>query len=369
MRCWGRGDLGQLGYGNTSNIGDNELPASAGDINVGDPVKQIALGESHTCALLTNGAVRCWGSSWSGVLGYGDNSQIGDNEPPASAGYVNVGGPAQQIAAGSAHTCVLLTSGRVRCWGYGAEGRLGYGNTNTIGDNEFPAFAGDVDLGGSIVKQIGLGRGHTCALVSTGPVRCWGRALWGEIGYGTMANNGDYESPATAGEVNVGGAVQQLAVGPSHTCALLTSGATRCWGYSGDGQLGYGNYENIGDDEHPVSAGDVNVGSPVRQLVAGSAHTCALLTTGAVRCWGKAESGQLGYGNTTENRTPASAGNVNVGGTVQQLAAGFAHTCALLTTGAVRCWGDNFYGQLGYGNTNNIGDNETPASAGDVPFM
>jgi len=308
-------------------------------------VRQIAAGGDHTCALLTTGAVRCWGLNDYGQLGYGNTNKIGDDETPASAGDVDVGGPVQQIVAGYEQTCALLTNGAVRCWGAGYH----YGNTNSIGDDETPASAGDVDVGGS-VQQIAAGHGHTCVLLTNGAVRCWG---WGgQLGYGNTNTIGDDETPASAGDVNVGGPVQQIAAGGQHTCALLTNGAVRCWGWGGVG-LGYGNDNNIGDNEAPASAGDVNVGGgPVQQIAAGT-HTCALLTNGAVRCWFRAP--------------PAS--DVNVGGSVQQVAAGMGHICALLTNGAVRCWGNGHDGQLGYGNTNPIGYDEGPASAGDVPLL
>jgi len=143
----------------------------------------------------------------------------------------------------------------------------------------------------------------------------------------------------------------QIAAGGSHTCALLSGGTVRCWGLSSSGQLGYANTNTIGDNETPASAGDVNVGGTVTQVVAGGEHTCALLSGGTVRCWGLSSSGQLGYANTNnigDNETPASAGNVNVGGTVAQLSAGSIHTCALLSGGTVRCWGSASNGRLGY---------------------
>jgi cysteine-rich repeat protein len=368
VRCWGRGHYGRLGYGNTSHIGDNEAPASAGNVNVGGSVVQLTAGGSHTCALLDTGAVRCWGRGHYGRLGYGNTSHIGDNEAPASAGNVNVGGSVVQLAAGGSHTCALLDTGAVRCWGDGTSGQLGYGNTSTIGDNEVPASAGDINLGGTVVQLV-AGVHHTCARLDTGAVRCWGRGHYGRLGYGNTSTIGDNETPSSAGNINIGGIVVQLAAGEYHTCALLDTGAVRCWGYGGWGQLGYGNTSNIGDNEAPASAGNVNVGGTVVQLATGGTHTCALLDTGAVRCWGNGLDGRLGYGNTSDignDEAPASAGNVNVGGTVVQLAAGYSHTCALLDAGTVRCWGYGGYGQLGYGNTSTIGDNEVPASAGNV---
>jgi alpha-tubulin suppressor-like RCC1 family protein len=167
------------------------------------------------------------------------------------------------------------------------------------------------------------------------------------------------------------GTVTQIVAGFGHTCVLLEGGAVRCWGFNDYGQLGYANTTWIGDNEAPASAGDVDIGGAVTQLAANYDHTCALLTSGAVRCWGYNGIGQLGYANTEnigDDETPASAGDVDVGGTVKQIAVGWGTSCALLANGAVRCWGNGSYGQLGYGKKLVIGDDETPASAGDVQY-
>ena len=369
VRCWGWGGSGQLGFGNTENIGDDETPGSVGEVNVGGPVTEIATGQFHTCALLDAGGVRCWGGSRYGQLGYVNTENVGDDETPASAGDVDVGGTVIQITAGGYHTCALLDTGGVRCWGSGGDGQLGYANTEDIGDDETPASAGEVNIGGR-VTQIAAGTAHTCALLDTGTVRCWGSSVFAQLGYANTENIGDDETPASAGDINVGGTVTQIAAGTAHTCALLDTGTVRCWGSAGaSGQLGYANFENIGDDETPASAGDVDVGGKVTQVATGTLHTCVLLDTGGVRCWGLSSSGQLGYRNTKtigDNEHPAEAGNVNVGGTVSQITTGALHTCALLSSGGVRCWGLGSRGQLGYANTEDVGDNERPRSAGDV---
>ena len=146
-----------------------------------------------------------------------------------------------------------------------------------------------------------------------------------------------------------------------------------CWGLGVTGQLGYGNLDTIGDDETPASAGIVDLGFAAVQIDAGEDHTCAISSEGAVRCWGLGLYGRLGYGNTAtvgDDETPASlAADVDVGMTVTQLSAGRRHTCAASGTGAFRCWGNTEHGALGYGSfSNNIGDNESPASAGDIPL-
>jgi alpha-tubulin suppressor-like RCC1 family protein len=337
---------------------------------VGGPVAAVAAGGYHTCAVLMDGAVRCWGKGESGQLGYANTNSVGDDESPASMGTVDVGGAVAEITAGNVHTCARLTTGAVRCWGEGVFGQHGYARASPVGDDESPASMGDVDLGEPAV-HVASGGLHNCALLASGAVRCWGFGEHGQLGNGRAVTIGDDESPASAGVVTVGGQVKKLGCGYRHSCALLTSGTVRCWGSADSGRLGYpGVADPIGDDESPASAGDVPLGELAVDLEVGSDHNCALLETGAVRCWGFAGQGKLGYGNLNDigdDEPPANMGDVVLGGAAVQITAGLRHTCALLTSGAVRCWGA--FDPLGYGNTNNIGDDEFPADAGDVPLL
>lgn len=378
VRCFGDGAYGRLGYGSTESIGDDETPATRGSAAIGGIAVDVEAGAAHTCARFEGGRTRCWGVGSAGRLGYASLENIGDDETPDTAPMVDHGGVAVRLALGTSHTCVLLNQGSVRCWGEGDDGRLGYGNTESIGDDELPNSVGDVDVGGASVAQIAAGTGtgdtgaHTCVVLDSGAVMCWGLGDVGQLGYGNTDSVGDDESPASAGEVDVGGPAVQVVCGASHTCALLEGGNVRCWGLGEDGRLGYGNTDTIGDDESPASAGDVDVGGVVTQLAAGSRHTCALLDDGAVRCWGAGDSGQLGYASFAsvgDNETPADAYNVSLDARAVQITAGGAHTCALMSSGTLRCWGRANEGQLGYGNTVNIGDDETPGSAGPVPVF
>jgi alpha-tubulin suppressor-like RCC1 family protein len=377
VRCWGDSTYGQLGYGNTFSIGDNELPFLAGDVPLGgsgDIGAQITTGLDHACALLTSGSIRCWGRNNVGQLGYGDNTgtmaNVGDAEAIDSFGYVQVGSNAVKVVAGSNHTCAILDTGNVVCWGDGAYGKLGYGNTTTIGDNEQPWQAGVVSVGGP-VKDIALGEDHTCALLQTGEVRCWGRGIHGQLGYGNTQNLGDNDLPSSKGVVAVGGDVVQISAGDNHTCALLVNGFVRCWGLGASGQLGYGNWSSIGDNELPTApaAGDVSTGGKVLQVAAGGNHTCVLLATGDVKCWGYGANGQLGNGSSSNVSTPP-ASPVSLGGSsAMQIAAGTNHTCALLDSGNAWCWGLGTDGRLGYGNTTAIGDNELPTAGGNINIL
>ncbi len=360
VRCWGRNNFGQLGYGHADDIGDGETAASVGLVSTGGVVTQLAVGVGHTCVLLQTGKVRCWGRNEHGQLGYAHANDIGDDESPT--GFVDVGGTVLQLAAGGEHTCALLSGGKVRCWGLGVDGQLGYANTNDIGDNESPKSAGDVQLGG-VAVQVSAGRDHTCARLNTGAVRCWGRGMWAPLGYANTQNVGDNEHPASVGDVALGGQAVEVSAGWFHTCARLSTGTVRCWGYGAVGQLGYASPLDVGDDEHPQSAGDVQLGAPAVQISAGLFHTCARLSSGAVRCWGYGDSGRLGYANTDnigDDEHPQSAGDVQLGAAASWVVAGATHSCALLDSGSVLCWGNGEFGQLGSGSSNDIGDDETP---------
>ncbi|MFU8806085.1 MAG: protein kinase domain-containing protein, partial [Bradymonadaceae bacterium] len=378
VRCWGANADGELGLANKRSYGDSRKAGDAPLVKIGEPAIQLAAAgdrkASFTCALLESRNIRCWGSNHFGQLGYGHTNNIGDKVHPRDVGYVDVGGPVKQIAIGAmefaSHACALLETGDVRCWGNNRHGQLGYGHTQHIGSAQVPASMGVVNVGGP-VKQIGAGKFHTCALLETGTVRCWGQNTHGQLGYGHTRNIGDTEIPSVAGDVDVGGDVTQISLGRAHTCALLDEGRVRCWGWNRDGQLGYGHTDDVGTTTSPSKAGDIDVGEPVKYISAGGLHTCALLHDGRVRCWGDNKFGQLGYGHRRsvgDEYAPWSMGDVHLGGRAVAIESSNYHTCAILEDDRLRCWGFNRAGQLGYGHTDQIGDRESPASAGDVPL-
>jgi hypothetical protein len=233
---------------------------------------------------MAGGGVRCWGYDPLGELGHNYTQNIGDGDPAGQsiieAGDVPLNGKAVAIATGTHHTCALMVGGGVKCWGAGSFGQLGYGNKATIGDGGGVLMQDltDVPLGGKAVA-ISAGGDHTCALMSTGAVRCWGAGRLGELGYGNVENVGDGVGPSieAAGDVPLGGKAVAISAGDNHTCALLTTGASRCWGDGVAGRLGYNNPDNVGDGFGPTikRAGDVPVGVPLRVRAATSLSATA----------------------------------------------------------------------------------------------
>jgi alpha-tubulin suppressor-like RCC1 family protein len=348
------------------------------EVSTRDPVLQLASGDFHTCALLFSGNVRCWGRNDFGQLGTRSRNDIGDDEPASSAPFVNIGGQVTQLSAGSSHTCALLVTGTVRCWGLNDNGQLGYGNSlqnRIIGDNEDVFQVGDVSIttSGVNVIQVSAGRSHTCALLEDGAVKCWGLGFRGQLGYGNTDDIGDDENPSSVGFVDFGTPFQpiQIAAGSFATCASDAQGSVRCWGEGSAGQLGNGSTLDIGGTPstiHPVTAQLGTLATKRLFTSATSSYLCRITLEDAVQCWGFNSSGQLGYGNTDtigDDEAPSTTGNVNLGGErVRELATGFNHTCVILENGSLECWGDNFSGQLGYANTNPVGaDPSRPTSS------
>lgn len=358
----------------------------------------LDVGDEHSCVAY-DGLMHCWGLGSSGQLGLASTEDIGNDELPVTRAPIVVGAPVDSVAAGQEHTCAILRTGDARCWGRGDRGQLGLGTLDNTGDDEHPLAKRPLSIGADNARAsaMELGSGYTCAHTEDDALYCWGLSdilpydetdaaqvepidtnivavstHWIEmcvIEAGDNGNDSPYCLPGPYA-INLGDSliVVSITVGGGHACALTANGDVHCWGRNDSGQLGYAtNTEWI----MPEDAGIVDVGGNVVQISAGVAHTCARLDDASVRCWGDATDGRLGYGNTNsigDDETPASAGPVDVGGNVLHISAGGKHTCALLSGGRVRCWGDNRYGQLGYGHTQSIGDDEVPAQAGDVMY-
>ncbi|PRQ05521.1 RCC1 domain-containing protein [Enhygromyxa salina] len=384
VRCWGLGGSGQLGYGTTEDIGDDETPASAGDVPLPGSALSIDLGDLHSCALFGDNSMGCWGGASLGQLGNSSNVDLGNDETLELLDAIMLGGTATQFSAGGAHTCARLDSGDVRCWGDNGNGQLGIGNTTRIGDDEHASAAPLVGLGPSDVALVATGYRHSCAVTVADDLFCWGLNGKGQLGLSTNASIGDNEPANDSGPVDVrpmslpnNATIAQLALGKEHSCALFSSGDVLCWGHANHGQLGQGNKTNWGDqgNEPPSALTPISLGGPAKAISAGDEFSCALLEDGTVRCWGSNDIGQLGLGHKDDigdnaNELPSSVDPIDLGElTAISISSGIDHTCAVLEDYSVVCWGSGASGRLGYANANDIGDDETPASVGAISLF
>ncbi len=376
VRCWGMNFFGQLGSTayNGTNVSD-ATPETAIDFGVGRSTEAIATGTDHNCALLDNASVRCWGANGAGQLGStANNGAMSANPAPQPA--VALGRAAQVVAAGGSHSCAVLDNATVRCWGSNEFGELG-GATNSGTTTANPAPLTAVDLGAArTAVSVSAGFAHTCGLLDDGTVRCWGSNSSGQLG--STTNNGTTD-PNPAAEPSVALGAGRIAValssGVAHTCALLDDGSVRCWGSNLFGQLGAAaNSGTSTPNPEPLATVDLGTGRTAVAIAAGDDHTCALLDDGSVRCWGLNQFGELGSttnnGTTDPNPAPAPAVALGAGRSALAVGGGGSHTCALLDDGTVRCWGLNESGQLG-NTTNNGTDNVNPAplAAVDLPAV
>ena len=372
VKCWGRNHAGQLGYGHTENIGDDESPASVPILELGQKVIDLSAGFYHTCAVLEDGSVKCWGQNVKGQLGQGHMQNLGDDEPISEIQAIPLAGPAKKIYSGTFYNCALLENKNIQCWGDNSKGQLGYGDYENRGDNETLENLGYVNLGSSVIQMdISTISSHSCAALSNGTLKCWGNNNYGQLGYGANATLGDtVNDPSLVGSVPFSNTVLQLATGNNHTCALAGGQKIRCWGSNSKGQIGLGYLDTIGDDEAANSIGYIDLsgdGSDSFNMVAaGNEHTCSIGIDNAVYCWGSGAYGAngLGSGDTIGDDEALTKSNtkVEIPFQVSQVAGGISHTCALTKEeGKIICWGRNDFGQLGLGHIDDIGDNESPS--------
>ncbi|WP_236606778.1 RCC1 domain-containing protein [Sandaracinus amylolyticus] len=327
--CWGDNEYGQLGDGTTL---DSLVPVRVAGLQ--NAVAISSSRGSHTCALLESGQVLCWGANNSGQLGNGETSTAQPTPVPVlSPGAAFVG-----VSAGSNSTCAWRSSGEALCWGYNGSGQIGDGTEER---RVVPTPVEGID--DAIAMRVG--GGHACAIRSGRTLECWGSNAHGQLGDGTdgagVPDRADSASPTAV--ANLGPSVYSIGAGLWNTCAVLAAGGLRCWGRNSEGQVGDGTttLRNAPTTVRGLESGVLGVDG-------GTFHACALISTGAVECWGRNNEGELGDGTSVDRSAP---GPVALRGAAIALATGVAHSCVVTAEGAVECWGRNLAGNLGDGTT------------------
>ena len=403
ISCWGDKSSWQLGDGIGGSEGDySSVPVKVVDI---DDATAITAGSSHSCALHQTGNISCWGDNYYGQIGIPD--RIYRPVPRVVEGIDD----AIAVSAGNLHSCALHPTGNISCWGHKGNGQLGDGTSGDFGDySSTPVSVVGIDD----AIAISAGGGHSCALHQNANISCWGDnyyrqlgsstrrlrspdfssvpvrvegiddataisadevrscalhqngniSCWGSIGYG------DYASAVPVEVVGIGDAAAVSADG-SHSCALHQTGNISCWGSIWAGLLDDGAERVLEIDFSSVPVGVTGISDAISITTSESSvydrHSCVLHQNNTVSCWGNNEAGQLGNGTFGKEYDYISmpVGVVGISDAIA-VSAGGGYSCALHQTGTISCWGSNYLGQLGNGQS--TGHWEDDSSDSSVPM-
>jgi alpha-tubulin suppressor-like RCC1 family protein len=339
VKCWGRNNNGQLGNGTTTN---SNTPVFVSAVTT---ATSISAGSYHSCAVLTDGTIKCWGNN--------SSRQLGDGTATIRTAPVSVidipttsGATATSVSTGDNFSCAVLTGGTIKCWGDNYYGQLGDGTT-TIRTSPV-SVVGIPTTSGATATSISSSGMHSCAVLTDGTIKCWGLNNWAQLGI-TVPNSTYRSTPVLVPDISN---ATSVSTGGSHSCALLSDNSMKCWGNNSEGQ--------VGNDSYDPAAAPLYVSgiATATSISTGEKHSCAMLTGGAIKCWGYNPSGQLGTEFGIASRSPLQVVNQDTS-TVTSISGGSEHACALLTGGAINCWGLNNYGQLGI---SGITSSRTPVS-------
>lgn len=331
LKCWGRNQEYQLGY-----LFDLQTtPEYKVDLGTGHTALSVSAGVSHTCAILDDKSLKCWGNNDYGQLGRGNTDSIRTAKEPVNLG---LGRTAQSVIAADRFSCALLDDSSVKCWGLNSSGTLGLAHNTR---QNAPTNA--VDFGkGRLAKSIAAGSNHVCAILDDQSLTCWGGNSYGVRGVGHTKDS-NVPEPVNLG---AGRFATSIAAGASHMCAILDDDSLKCWGWNYAGQLGV---KGTIDIDKPSATVNLGPGRKAKFVAAGGSHTCAILDDASVRCWGLNTFGQLGLGHNKHADEPTQAVDLGPGRTAKSLALGRDYSCAIRDDDSLTCWGLNSNGQLGIG--------------------
>ena len=443
VRCWGQGGRGQLGEdpnpysSNSAQIDDSTFAVDVH--NLSGSATAVTAGGFHTCAAISGASMQCWGYNFYGQLGssapsslvpvqvsavtgakvvtagtnfacalidtkiavvpvptaaptgrpfcWGDNStgQLGTSQSVAKASIriaVDGFGTASALDAGNGHACALPASSQTpMCWGLNDVGQVGDGTTTSP---RTPVAVTGLTTASTVSAGGALGppeRGHSCAVRADTKVVCWGRDTRGQLGNGAFDDHDaspvvvQYDTDPDPNNVSLGDltGLTSVVTGGFHSCALASDATVWCWGYDASGQLGdgatatrnYAAHVQVNPDPDPDADNPL---TGVVSLTAGAGDTCAVMTNGSLKCWGDNGHGQLGDGSTSDRHLPKQVSGFDGSDDAHQattVSAGDEHTCAVLVNGALECWGANGAGQLGDGSTS---DHSSPTQVSGALF-
>jgi alpha-tubulin suppressor-like RCC1 family protein len=267
--------------------------------------------------------VQCWGAGNFRQLGYGEANSYNTIYVRKHGQTSTLLSNATTVSSGAHHSCAVMTSGNVACWGLRNQGRLGDGGGTQPNGYVFVQSPG----GSGTFSSISAGKDHTCGVESGGAqkVWCWGTNDNGQLGNGKIDSFG---TPSQVGGIDSVDPAVNISAGGNFTCATLASGQLKCWGLNGNGQLGNNTYQatNSSTPGYTLASTGVNLSAVANVTAGGDGGTCALMGNGSLKCWGSGNNGRIGdNGNTANKPLPV---NVNKSGPQ----AGFPATISVTVT-------------------------------------
>ena len=320
LKCWGYNSNGQIGDGSTA---DNSVPS---EIDSGTGYKKVTTGQWHTCGITVADKVKCWGAGNQGQIGNGSTSS--SNSVPVA---IDTATSYSEISAGYQFTCGITTTGVLKCWGDNTSyGMLGDGTTT---DRLVPTV---IDSGTSY-SRVATGQDHTCAITTTGVLKCWGRNNYSKVGDGTTTTR------LTPVIIDSGVSYAEISLGQFHTCGVTTTGVLKCWGDNSRGQIGDGSFVS------PVSTPKIiDSGVSYSQVDLGTSHSCAIKADGGLMCWGSNDQNELGDGAKALTIADVVAPKeIDLGTTYLSVSSGSYFSCGVTSGSDIKCWGYNEHGRLG----------------------
>jgi alpha-tubulin suppressor-like RCC1 family protein len=363
-------------------MGDNLPYVDLGTDESGTPytVKQVDAGYDRTCAILNNDQVKCWGDNNYAESGYGDFNERGDeaNEMGNNLPFVDLGTgrSAKQIFAYYVHTCAILDNDALKCWGSNNDGEIGLATDDFIVGNNTPYYNKYLCSDDATVPLYSITAEPAGDICEFGGYRYeYGTDSNGNEVLDSDEISLDSDYLCNRRDVNAVYAISSFAANSQQVCGTSAGlHLTHDFDSDGDGQLAQGDVNMMGDALPEIDFGS---SAAVVDVVQGDDHTCALLADTTLKCWGINEYGQLGLDNTINNfgdganEIPAAQTEVDLGTDKYAVAIAGAYnfTCALLNTDEIKCWGyDDDYGTLGvidYYDTT-IGDGNPAPEMGDA---
>ncbi len=359
MLCWGNNEYGQLGDGTSTN---RLTPVPVLGLPADKKILDFSAGGNHTCAILEDKSLWCWGRNKEGQLGRGVFAGGAIVDPMRVSDLDSV----ERVSAGWYHTCAIRSTDKsLWCWGNSAAGQVGSGGS--VAGTNWPA-ADDPPEPHYNVPQAVLAPSaasgqfrdvvwvsavdrNTCAVTSDGKVYCWGRGKFGALGNGEKDST---SSPVRAGPLTAGFDVAKVVGGQMHSCALAKDGSkVWCWGANDNGQLGLGLPPSESTFGQPTLV-PLPAGKKAVDLVGGTINSCVLFEDGILHCWGQNNYGQVGNRSTLGDDTGVGTPTAVTAAENRKFKAvsiGLYNVCAILNLNDIWCFGDNYWGQLGNGTT------------------